>query len=323
VRKSLGRHEIATVQTTSIDNDAGLIRLTTVLAHSSGEWISSEFPVCPVSETAAPHRLGAALTYARRYALFTLVGIAGEDDTDAPDLPMRGVQPTRLGTNGANINGNASAAPKPRTNSHQRDSAPPPPTLGPEKSAALRKELEVELAGLTSAEELTAWVTRVLPVKASLTRDDADALERAFAQRMSSERTSHPEGQLSSSNGELLFRPPTNREAQPKITPIPKTQRRRDKKHLRFVSTQPCLVCGRAPSDPHHLRFASPGRSGARSAMNSPYRSVAGTTVLSTGAVMNAPGGAICKSIPPRSLNSSGAKLTKTAELGAGRLEPF
>ena len=66
---------------------AGLIRLTTTLAHASGEWISSDWPVCPVSETAAPHRMGAALTYARRYALFTLVGIAGEDDLDAPDLP--------------------------------------------------------------------------------------------------------------------------------------------------------------------------------------------------------------------------------------------
>ena len=86
VRKSLGRHEIATVQTTAIDNEAGLIRLTTVLAHSSGEWLSSEWPVCALSETAAPHRMGAALTYARRYALFTLVGIAGEDDLDAPDL---------------------------------------------------------------------------------------------------------------------------------------------------------------------------------------------------------------------------------------------
>jgi hypothetical protein len=85
VRKALGRHEIATVQTTAIDA-AGLIRLTTVLAHSSGEWVSSDWPVCPVSETAAPHRMGAALTYARRYALFTLVGIAGEDDLDAPDL---------------------------------------------------------------------------------------------------------------------------------------------------------------------------------------------------------------------------------------------
>src|SRR6476620_3132610 len=86
VRKSLGRHEIATVQTTAIDAEAGLVRLTTVLAHSSGEWVSSEWPVCPVSETASPQRMGAALTYARRYALFTLVGIAGEDDLDAPDL---------------------------------------------------------------------------------------------------------------------------------------------------------------------------------------------------------------------------------------------
>src|SRR3989442_1241446 len=89
VRKSLGRHEIATVQTTSIDEGAGLIRLPTTLAHSSGEWVSSAWPVCPVSETAAPHRMGAALTYARRYALFTLVGIAGEDDLDAPDLNCR------------------------------------------------------------------------------------------------------------------------------------------------------------------------------------------------------------------------------------------
>src|SRR5205807_8961325 len=50
VRKSLGRHEIATVQTTSIDKGAGLIRLTTTLAHSSGEWVSSDWPVCTVSE---------------------------------------------------------------------------------------------------------------------------------------------------------------------------------------------------------------------------------------------------------------------------------
>src|ERR1019366_5443032 len=93
VRKSLGKHEIATVQTTTAIDEAGLIRLTTVLAHSSGEWLSSEWPVWAVSETAAPHRMGAALTYARRYALFTLVGIAGEDDLDAPDLGGAADQP--------------------------------------------------------------------------------------------------------------------------------------------------------------------------------------------------------------------------------------
>jgi len=86
VRKTLGQHEIATVQTTAVDQTAGIVNLTTLLAHSSGEWIASDWPVCAISETATPHRMGAALTYARRYALFTLVGIAGEDDLDAPDL---------------------------------------------------------------------------------------------------------------------------------------------------------------------------------------------------------------------------------------------
>src|SRR2546427_1311986 len=86
VRKTLGQHEIATLQTTAIDQTAGMVHLTTTLAHASGEWIASDWPVCPIAETANPQRMGAALTYARRYALFTLVGIAGEDDLDAPNL---------------------------------------------------------------------------------------------------------------------------------------------------------------------------------------------------------------------------------------------
>src|SRR5260221_3393405 len=86
VRKTLGQHEIATVQTTAIDQASGIVNLTTVLAHASGEWIASDWPVCPIADMASPQRMGAALTYARRYALFTLVGIAGEDDLDAPDL---------------------------------------------------------------------------------------------------------------------------------------------------------------------------------------------------------------------------------------------
>jgi hypothetical protein len=89
VRKILGRHEIAAIQATSIDRDSGTVKLTTTLAHASGEWMASDWPVCPLSDLSAPRRMGAALTYARRYALFTLVGIAGEDDLDAPDLPMQ------------------------------------------------------------------------------------------------------------------------------------------------------------------------------------------------------------------------------------------
>src|SRR5207344_409651 len=94
VRKTLGQHEIATLQTTAIDQTAGMVNLTTTLAHASGEWIASDWPVCPIAETANPQRMGAALTYARRYALFTLVGIAGEDDLDAPDFCDRAPSPS-------------------------------------------------------------------------------------------------------------------------------------------------------------------------------------------------------------------------------------
>src|SRR6202142_4237275 len=105
VRKVLGQHEIATLQTTIIDQDIQTVSLTTVLAHASGEWIASDWPVCALSEMAAPRRMGAALTYARRYALFTLVGIAGEDDLDAPDLggqPVTGERPLPKG-NGSDL----------------------------------------------------------------------------------------------------------------------------------------------------------------------------------------------------------------------------
>jgi hypothetical protein len=97
----LGQHEIATLQTTIIDQDIQTMSLTTVLAHASGEWIASDWPVCTLSDMAAPRRMGAALTYARRYSLFSLVGIAGEDDLDAPYLacqPGEGAQTAGNGT---------------------------------------------------------------------------------------------------------------------------------------------------------------------------------------------------------------------------------
>jgi len=108
VRKVLGQHEIATLQTTIIDQDIQTVSLTTVLAHSSGEWIASDWPVCTLSEMATPRRMGAALTYARRYSLFSLVGIAGEDDLDAPDLagqPGEDAQTAGNGTDRRKPNG--------------------------------------------------------------------------------------------------------------------------------------------------------------------------------------------------------------------------
>src|ERR1700689_648377 len=150
IRKSLGRHEIATVQTTSIDDAAGLIRLTTVLAHASGEWISSDWPVCPVSETSAPQRMGAALTYARRYALFTLVGIAGEDDLDAPDLagqPAEGAPKAGNGFDQGKVNGSGAAETVGAAGTlgafarNRKPWTPPKGALAPEASATLRDRL--------------------------------------------------------------------------------------------------------------------------------------------------------------------------------------
>src|SRR3979411_2206590 len=86
VQKTLGRQQIAIAKTTEIDRSSGAVNLTTVLMHTSGEWIASDWPVCALSEISQPRRLGAARPSPGRFELFTMVGIAGEDDLDAPDV---------------------------------------------------------------------------------------------------------------------------------------------------------------------------------------------------------------------------------------------
>src|SRR5215212_7964985 len=161
VRKCLGQHEIATVQTTAIDKEAGLIQLTTLLAHSSGEWMSSDWPVCAVSETAAPHRMGAALTYARRYALFTVVGIAGEDDLDAPDAgPLQPSQGNGRPGRGTPVQSNGhAAAPSESGNGSGRNPLPRQwaPMLAPAESSAARERLIAELIGYGTPDQLAEW----------------------------------------------------------------------------------------------------------------------------------------------------------------------
>jgi hypothetical protein len=273
VRKTLGQYEIATVQTTAIDKEVGFIRLTTVLAHSSGEWMSSDWPVCAVSETTAPHRMGAALTYARRYALFTLVGIAGEDDLDAPDLPSLRVEGNAHaaldhGPDKANIHGTILTAGD-ATGSKPSHRALSKPTLNVEASAAAREQILTELAGLAVAEDLDRWAYRSLPTKNALTAADARLVEAAFQAKL----TAHDGGGMvpSSPMSPMLAR--KEQEPQPVDQNSPSEQidsagidksqltiseprRIRDKAHLRFVAKQPCLICGRQPCDAHHLRFA-------------------------------------------------------------------
>src|SRR5262245_55916776 len=156
---------IATVQTTSIDQEGGLINLTTVLAHASGEWIASDWPVCAVSETATPHRMGAALTYARRYALFTLVGIAGEDDLDAPDLTTPPNKIPGPETPKGDGNGQLNGAQHKSSLHGRRDANVPAqakPILGAAASAQLRDRLIAEVRELGSSDDAATWAHKIL-----------------------------------------------------------------------------------------------------------------------------------------------------------------
>jgi ERF superfamily protein len=276
VRKCLGQHEIATVQTTAIDPESGLIRLTTTLVHASGEWVASDWPVCPVSETAAPHRLGAALTYARRYALFTLVGIAGEDDLDAPDLlsaeaPSVSQNDGRVRTGGkagalhTNPPSQAAGLALPPSSARRaRSERPGLPTLSPDASDHLRRQLIAELAPLNSPEALADWAQRALPCKNQCAMADAQAIEDAFTARLSQFeelQQAAPKDPQANGHGAEPFPSDPGRQS---VTVIKKPVRDRDRDHLKLVATQPCLVCGRTPSDAHHIKFAEPRAMGRK-----------------------------------------------------------
>jgi hypothetical protein len=256
--------------------------------------------------------MGAALTYARRYALFTLVGIAGEDDLDAPDLPLIA---HRAGpADGANCHGaNGQGANGHGTDHGERShdvSAPGSPratgraahpdqglgtrtirgsargrshsTLSEEDSALARDRVLHELAGIADREALNRWAHRCLPVKNTLTREDAVAVEQAFRAKLEAltatedEPASDPAGsdpkqrapgppEAASTTPDLVkdaaeFQPPPPySDRTPLSSPADlKPRRVRNKAHRDFVASQPCLICGRQPCDAHHLRFAQP-----------------------------------------------------------------
>jgi ERF superfamily len=318
VRKTLGGQQIAIAQTTNIDRPSGAVNLTTVLMHTSGEWISSDWPVCALSEISQPRRMGAALTYARRYALFTMVGIAGEDDLDAPDVTNE--QPkadkaadARLGSGGEQAPVRSS---QPRT---VNPNIPPVrENLGAEESAAIRAQLIREIETLPE-DELQPRAIAILKAKNRLSADDAKRVEDAFAARMAMQSalsealtTDEPTSTLTdptlpqlSTRSTDAVRPLRRRgrprkvkatAEQPAAPPVPpkpaidhsppasthlqadatrakiekseltisEPRRHRDKSHLKFVASQPCLVCGRSPADAHHLRFTQPRAMGRK-----------------------------------------------------------
>jgi hypothetical protein len=309
IRKTLGGQQIAIAQTTDIDRSSGAVNLTTVLMHTSGEWIASDWPVCSLSEISQPRRMGAALTYARRYALFTMVGIAGEDDLDAVDgandQPQRD-KPVEVGVTSGSDSEPASA----RSSPFRTVNAAIPPVrerFGAEESATVRVRLIQEIQTLPE-DELQPRAMAILKAKNRLSAGDAKLVEEAFAARMvvqgassdapasdeaapppidpsppqsptaSTAPVKQPRGRPRKLNAAKeiaapLLPPkpsiddnptPPSAHLQTDATPtkiqrseltISEPRRHRDKVHLKFVASQPCLVCGRSPADAHHLRF--------------------------------------------------------------------
>jgi hypothetical protein len=299
IRKSLGRHEIAMIQATAIDTQAGLLRLTTVLAHSSGEWISSEWPVCQISDIASAQRVGAALTYARRYALFALVGIAGEDDLDAPDLgaePNPAAELSQALDHRKQSNEHSQAAQRTASRDRKPPASPARSVLGEQLSASLRESLIQQMAAINSADEAAAWAHRSLPAKNTLTVADAKIVEERFAaklcaigDRQQPDGPSNGPAAVGTSGGLAADGEPgavadhtviagastagtsqepskgTKKQSRSDaVRALGKTVRLRDKDHRKFVLRQPCLVCGRVPSDSHHLTFIQPRALGRR-----------------------------------------------------------
>jgi ERF superfamily len=227
--------------------------------------------------------MGAALTYARRYALFTLVGIAGEDDLDAPDL-IAPTTPSKTEAPPPNKKGHQNGGQKQST---QQSFGGRPgkgfsnrsnPILAPEPSAAFRDQLIAELKDLNSAEEAANWAHRVLDVKNTLTAADVEYVELAFQLKLSSfECESKDEPPVSHQNEEDRTHRRTMRRRRSTgidktVLALPAPRRIRDREHIKSVTKQPCLVCGRDPPMPIICDLHSHGRLAVRRAMSLPCR---------------------------------------------------
>jgi ERF superfamily len=220
--------------------------------------------------------MGAALTYARRYALFTLVGIAGEDDVDAPDL----CDGPRSQTSSADEyplmprDGQARVPPRKPGNGQRSNSihADRPAPLEPEQSAALREKLLTELGTITSADLAAIWAQEALTAKNSLTAADAKLVEDAFEHRLCelapSVTAEAADDAAPSADVDLVGAHATLAQGSGDLDQpnginkggfvLARPRRYRNREHLRYVAQQACLICGRKQSDPHHLRYLQP-----------------------------------------------------------------
>src|SRR5262249_48548865 len=117
-----------------------------------------------------------------------------------------------------------------------------------------------------------------LAAKNTLTAADAQIVEERFQARVATindglspsqsnavpVQSVMPGGRADASASQKILTESGKTPLKEAVSPLAKTVRLRDKEHRKFVSRQPCLVCGRTPSDPHHLRFVQPYALGRR-----------------------------------------------------------
>jgi hypothetical protein len=158
IRGALSSNGIAYVQSTRLDGEVLLV--DTRLTHTSGQWIESEFPACRFP--AKPQDVGSAITYARRYSLFAIVGIAGEDD-----------------------DGNAANASETPAQKKPIPTPPKPPsdTFDVDTSQVTRAWMEEAISRASTLDELSAWIAQHKPTFGKMMRADFEVVKDAINDR--------------------------------------------------------------------------------------------------------------------------------------------
>ena len=203
IRPILGRHGLSLIQATRLDGQAGLVILETRIIHESGEWILADYPVAPLPHGGAsdPRELGAALTYARRQSLFSLIGIAPQTDPDGcigaglpagdqdASRPIAGSQEplgqlieeisVKRCAHDRHLTGDGTSTGK----SWPADGSFPKPLTPLDLARTSDDQLDAlssELEGLSSLKDLRSWAMNRVKVTAGLLPQDRRRLNEAF-----------------------------------------------------------------------------------------------------------------------------------------------
>jgi hypothetical protein len=203
--------------------------------------------------------------------LFTLVGIAGQDDFDAPDVCEWPGAPSFSNLSDPRAAVLARGPGNRRTRSGSKGE--PRDVLDVHQSAELREKLLMQIGDIASGDHAAGWARKALISKNRLLESDAKLVEAAFERRVSEFSSADKAADANDSSAGSPADAPdeknvaaesarSNRDQasgiDKSVLPIATPRRYRNRQHLRYIMQQPCLVCGRKPADPHHLRYVQP-----------------------------------------------------------------